>query len=129
MNRVSRILRILLSMLLALSIASCSSKDPEIKDINEQYSLLTMDGKVALLKYNENDSDEVIFCENFVAYTVIDNFLVLCEEPNESIQIFWIYDLEIGSYNCYDSYNSLLSALDFDDLNWTKLWVKEFSIK
>lgn len=125
---ISWVLCILLSVLFIFTVVGCSHKDPEAKIINEQYTLVTKDGEVALYKINENDSDEIIFCKNFVAYTAIDNLLVLCEELDDSTQVFWKFDLEIGSYDRYDTYSSLLSDLSLDKLNWTRLWVKEFSV-
>ncbi len=130
---------LLLSFLLIGVFASCDHHDPERKIINDRLHIITHQGEVALLKkgsqIKENgeveiwDDDKVIIQKNFVAYSLYEDFVVLCEEKDDDTQIFWTYEIQSEKLQEYSTYSELNKALPCNKLEWNPLWVKDFSIK
>lgn len=104
--------------------------DPECKTINDRLVIWTLHGQVALIeKGSIEEGDTVIIEKNFVAYSLYEDSVVLCEEKDDGAQRFWTYDIQSEELQEYASYVELNKTLPGNQLEWKLLWVRNFAIK
>lgn len=106
-------------------------RDPERKIINDRLHIITHCGEIALLKkgLQIEEGDEIIIQKNFVAYSLYEDYVVLCEEKDDGSQVFWTYGIQSEELREYPSYAELNQALSGHQLEWKTLWVQNFAIK
>ena len=115
------------------SLVSCNHSDPEIKRINNNYCLATSPNGV-ILNWNPDDSDSlesdrIIIDKNFVAYTVQENNLLLCEQLEDNSQDFWSFDLETEDLKNYKKYSEFAKKFNISDDDWEALWIPRFKLQ
>lgn len=54
--------------------------------------------------------------------------LVLCEETAEKKNWFWTFDLKKETLSDYKTLTELLEILNVENIDWSPLWVKNFSL-
>ena len=123
---------------ISLLLTCCDHSDPEVKIINDRLHIITLQGEVALLKkgsqIKENGEveiwgdDKIIVQKNFVAYTLYEDFVILCEEKDNGSQIFWSYEIGTEALQEYPTYEDFCESFPGDSLKWETLWVKDFAI-
>ena len=100
-------------------LLSCDHTDPEVRKINKDYTLLTSHGEISLI--HSADDGEIIR-KNFVAYCVVGNTIILCEDSSGKYTIYTV-DMNTKELTCDKSYSEILEEKEITTIDWEIIWI------